>query len=173
MTTLFLFFTMPKKALKSHNTYMAGSTACIRGKSLFAVMAGATVLTFIRAGIDPVKAGLLAARVIDWRDADHSVQTFGMEDRAYSAIGKDYGAKDARFEDLAELLLLEGIDDYTFRMIKDYFTVYSNRSGELYSIVSKASKHDGSSSYNTRVIVQLTHQSGSPYRMLKWQHEQD
>ena len=128
---------------------------------------------FIGAGIEPVKADVLAARVIDWRDTDHSAQVFGMEDEDYSAIDKDYGAKDQRFEDLAELLLLEGFDDDTFSMIKDYFTVYGKQNGRLYAIMSRASDNESNRSCETRVIVQLTNHSGSPYRILKWHYNQN
>jgi len=128
--------------------------------------------TFIRIGVNPEIAGNLSDRVIDWRDPDHSTLPYGMEDNEYYSSGKIYGAKDKRFEDLVELLLIADINENMFRRISDYFTVYGKASGKLFSLTSKASNSAGDKAYVIKAIVQITYQSNKPYRILKWQYNQ-
>lgn len=126
--------------------------------------------TFIEAGVDAGMARTLAARVIDWRDHDHSSQAYGMEDADYFGKDKPYGAKDMKFEDLAELLLIADIDRRLFIRLPDYFTIYSPLARRIYTLTARTSDADGKKSYMTRAIVQVTRQRNRPYRVLKWQH---
>jgi len=128
--------------------------------------------TFIDAGVNPDIAEILSDRIIDWRDPDHSTLLYGMEDSEYFSIGKNYGAKDKRFEDLVELLLIADIDENMFRRISNHFTIYGKTSGNLFTLTSKASDSTGDKTYLVKAVVQITHQSNQPYRILKWQYNQ-
>jgi general secretion pathway protein K len=128
--------------------------------------------TFIDAGVNPEIAEILSDRVIDWRDPDHLTRLYGMEDNEYFNSGKNYGAKDKGFEDLVELLLIADIDKNMFRRISDYFTIYRQASGKLYTLASRASNLAGDKAYVIKAVVQLTYQSNKPYRILKWQYNQ-
>ena len=126
--------------------------------------------SFIEAGADAEFARTLAARVIDWRDGDHSTQAYGMEDAGYYDSGKPYGAKDSRIEDLVELLLMADIDPQLFKTLAQHVTIYSPRSPRLYSVTARVRDSQGKQSYVTQATVQITGQPRKPYRILKWQH---
>ena len=126
--------------------------------------------TFIGAGINPDIAETLADRVIDWRDPDHFAQLNGMEDNGYFSNGKNYGAKDKGFEDLVELLLIADIDAALFRRLSEYFTIYGKGARKIYTLTSRASNPAGDKAYVVEAVVQLTRESGHPYRVLKWQY---
>ena len=126
--------------------------------------------TFGRAGVEAAMAMTLAARVIDWRDHDHSTRAYGMEDAGYYASGKPYGARDARIEDLVELLLMADIDPQLFKTLAQHVTIYSPRSPRLYSVTARVRDSQGKQSYVTQATVQITGQPRKPYRILKWQH---
>lgn len=125
--------------------------------------------SFIDAGLSAESANILTDRVIDWRDRNNVRERFGMEDADYFANGSNYGAKDGRFEDLSELLLLAEIDPATFQRMSDYFTTYEKRTGSLYTLTARASKPAQRMYYQISTVVQLTFQSNRPYRILKWQ----
>ena len=128
--------------------------------------------TFVDAGINPDIAEVLSDRIIDWRDPDHSTRQYGMEDREYFDSGKNYGAKDKRFEDLVELMLIADIDKNMFERISNYFTIYSRTAGKLFTLTSRASNPTGDKAYVVKAVVQITYQSNKPYRILKWQYNQ-
>lgn len=121
-------------------------------------------------GMNEEMADTMSDRVIDWRDADHSSRLYGMEDAEYFSKGNKYGAKDGRFEDLVELLLLADIDKNLFQRIPEFFTIYSKASGKLYTLTSRASSNSEDKSYVINTVVKLTYQAGKPYRVLKWQY---
>lgn len=125
---------------------------------------------FGEAGVGAEMAKNLAARVIDWRDRDHSSRAYGMEDAEYYDSGKAYGAKDSRIEDLVELLLMADIDPQLFRNLAQHVTVYSSRSHRLYTVTARVRDSEDKRSYLTRATVQITGQRRKPYRILKWQH---
>lgn len=125
---------------------------------------------FAEAGLDDDAAIRLAARVIDWRDTDHSTRPYGLEDSDYYGLGKPYGARDGRIEDLVELLLMADIDKNLFLNLSDHFTVYNPRAGRIITLTARASRKPAAQSYVTRATVQVTYQADKPYRILKWQH---
>ena len=53
----------------------------------------------------------IAAAIIDWRDEDLEPQPYGAEDETYSRKTPAYRAKNADFESIEELLLVEGVDE--------------------------------------------------------------
>ena len=126
---------------------------------------------FAESGADSETAALLAARVLDWRDPDHSPRALGMEDADYQSSGKPYGAADGHIRDLVEVLLMADLDPALFRSIQDRLTVYSQRSSDIYSLTSRVSDAGGRQIYVTRVIVQLVNHPAKPYRVLKWRYQ--
>jgi type II secretory pathway component PulK len=95
-----------------------------------------------------------------------------MEDREYFSSGKNYGAKDKRFEDLVELLLIADIDKNMFSRISNHFTIYGKTSGNLFTLTSKASNYSGDKTYMVKAVVKISRRSNKPYRILKWQYNQ-
>ena len=53
----------------------------------------------------------IAAAIIDWRDEDLEPLPYGAEDETYSRKTPPYRAKNADFESIEELLLVEGMDE--------------------------------------------------------------
>lgn len=71
----------------------------------------------------------LVDAIIDWRDSDQLRRLNGAEDEDYEAAGYDYGAKDALFESVSELLDVLGMTPEVFYKIESALTVYSKKSG--------------------------------------------
>ena len=105
------------------------------------------------AGIDAGSARMLAARIVDWRDAEN----------------RGYGAKDSRIEDLSELLLIADIERQAFLALSSRLTSYDGAAGRLYSITVTSSRGDQGPIFITSAVIRLTVQQ-NPYRILKWQH---
>ena len=76
-------------------------------------------------GTDPGRAAMLAARIVDWRDTDDMPGPDGAERPAYAAAGRPYGAKDAPFETVDELLQVLGLEPADHQRLQPYVTVYS------------------------------------------------
>ncbi|MDD5504714.1 MAG: type II secretion system protein GspK [Candidatus Omnitrophica bacterium] len=82
--------------------------------------------------VDEEKALSLAGSIIDWRDADSITASsekgllYGAENEYYTGLNPPYECKNAAFDSIYELLLVRGMDDKIFRMIKPYITVYGN-----------------------------------------------
>lgn len=76
-------------------------------------------------GIEPGRAAMLAARIVDWRDTDDLPGPDGAEGPAYLAAGRAYGAKDAPFETVGELLQVLGIGPDEHRNLAPWLTVHS------------------------------------------------
>jgi general secretion pathway protein K len=127
---------------------------------------------FKNAGVISEVAQMLADRVIDWRDGDSSKLLFGMEDRDYESLGKDYGAKDSRIEDLVEILLIADLDPDLFSQLSYHFTVYGKGVGKLFTLTSTAVDESGDKAYMISALIQLTYQTDRPYRIIKWLNNQ-
>lgn len=82
----------------------------------------------IRASLDDVEAQELAASILDWRDADSelSIPLGSAEDSYYRNAQYPYEAKDANFEVLDEVLLVNGMTNQIFEKVKDYVTIYGD-----------------------------------------------
>lgn len=74
------------------------------------------------------EAQKLAASIVDWRDGDGalSIPIGSAEDREYRGLHYPYEAKDAEFEVLEEVLLVNGMDEDIFERLKDYITIYGD-----------------------------------------------
>jgi DNA uptake protein ComE-like DNA-binding protein len=53
----------------------------------------------------------VAAAIIDWRDENSEPEAYGAEDETYSRKTPSYRAKNGDFESVAELLLVDGVDE--------------------------------------------------------------
>jgi len=79
---------------------------------------------FRAVGVADEAAAALADAVMDWRDADRLRRLNGAEDADYAAAGLAYGAKDARFESVAELRMVLGMTPAIFAAVRDAVTVH-------------------------------------------------
>jgi general secretion pathway protein K len=80
------------------------------------------------AGAGAEQAARVAAAIVDWRDADPLGQPAGgAEDADYAAADLPYGAKDAEFESVAELLQVLGMTPALYARIEPHVTIYSGR----------------------------------------------
>ncbi|WP_447585149.1 general secretion pathway protein GspK [Pseudoxanthomonas mexicana] len=80
-------------------------------------------------GQPPGDSDALAAAIVDWRDADNLSQPVGgAEDDDYAAAGRDYGAKDAPFETIAEVEQVLGMTPELYARLAPFLTLYSGRS---------------------------------------------
>lgn len=80
-------------------------------------------------GVDAAPRAELADRILDWRDADSLRRLHGAEDADYRAADLGYGAKDAPFDALEELLLLPGMTPRLYDRLAPWLTVHSAQSG--------------------------------------------
>lgn len=53
----------------------------------------------------------VAAAIVDWRDENNEPESYGAEDETYSRKSPPYRAKNADFESVEELLLVDGVDE--------------------------------------------------------------
>ncbi len=92
----------------------------------------------------------LVHAILDWRDKDNLVRTFGAEDSDYSNNGLEYGAKDGAFNSIDELMLVRGMTPELFRILKPSITIYSHQGGvylhaashEVLSAIPNLSEND-------------------------------
>lgn len=75
------------------------------------------------AGLDPAFAGVLAERIVDWRDVDSDPSPRGAEAPDYVAAGSPYRPRNGPFEAPEDLLQVLGVDLETYDKIRDLITV--------------------------------------------------
>ncbi|MCR6663454.1 MAG: type II secretion system protein GspK [Luteimonas sp.] len=81
-------------------------------------------------GAEQAHADAIAAAIVDWRDPDDLTQPQGgAEDPQYAAAGLPYGAKDAPFETVAELLQVLGMTPALFAEVESDLTVHTGLPG--------------------------------------------
>jgi general secretion pathway protein K len=80
---------------------------------------------FVALGHDRAASLALAQAVADFRDGDHLPLAEGAEDDRYLAAGLAYDAKDAPFEDVAELQQVLGMTPELYRRAAPVLTVHS------------------------------------------------
>lgn len=83
---------------------------------------------FVTAGAPPERAVRLAAAVLDWRDPDSDPVPLGAEADAYASAGLPPPAN-RRFEHLAELRRVIGVDADLYGRALAYATLQSRRAG--------------------------------------------
>ena len=74
-------------------------------------------------GVEPARARVLAARILDYRDADSDPRADGAEDAAYVRGSAAAGAADGRFTNPAELAMVLGIDATLAARLRPHVTV--------------------------------------------------
>lgn len=79
-------------------------------------------------GIERGRAERIAGAVLDWRDPDPLTQPAGgAEDPDYAGAELPYGAKDAEFESVAELLQVLGVEPEDYALLAPHLTVHTGR----------------------------------------------
>lgn len=79
-------------------------------------------------GIERTRAERLAGAILDWRDPDPLTQpSGGGEDPDYASADLPYGAKDAEFESVGELLQVLGVTADDYARLAPHLTVYTGR----------------------------------------------
>lgn len=86
------------------------------------------VTLFGNNGLDPEQAALLAAAVLDWRDADEVERVNGAEWDTYMAAGLPVGPANRPFMMVDELLQVLGMSYELYRRIEPGISVYSRAS---------------------------------------------
>jgi len=76
-------------------------------------------------GMEPDKAELLAAAVMDWRDEDELERVNGAEEEAYQDAGLELGPANRPFMMTEELLQVIGMDYDFYRKLEPGITVFS------------------------------------------------
>lgn len=84
---------------------------------------------FMANGVSEEETWTLVDAIADWRDRDDLTRINGAEDRDYRRSGLDYGAKDGRFERVAELRRVLGMSSDLYRRIAPALTVHSGQRG--------------------------------------------
>lgn len=79
-------------------------------------------------GLPRERAERIAAAILDWRDPDPLTQPAGgAEDPDYASAELPYGAKDAEFESVGELLHVLGVTAEDYALLAPHVTVYTGR----------------------------------------------
>ncbi len=78
-------------------------------------------------GYDSAESATLAEAILDFRDSDHLPLLNGAEDEHYLAAGLSHDAKDAPFEDVAELQQVLGMTPELYRRLAPVLTVHTRR----------------------------------------------
>jgi general secretion pathway protein K len=94
---------------------------------------------FAAAGWSEKEAHNMAARIVDWRDADDTPQEGGAESDAYSAAGLSYGPRNGRFESVDEVRQVMGGQAISEDLLSA-FTIYTGASTPVESDATGAAK---------------------------------
>ncbi len=79
-------------------------------------------------GLERGRAERVAGAILDWRDPDPLTQpSGGAEDPDYASADRPYGAKDADFESVGELLQVLGVTAQDHALLAPHLTVYTGR----------------------------------------------
>ncbi|GGO80146.1 hypothetical protein GCM10011348_16200 [Marinobacterium nitratireducens] len=84
---------------------------------------------FLAAGAAGPQAEALADAILDYRDEDDLRRLNGAEDDDYLAVGREDGAKDARFDKVEELQLVLGVTPALYRQVRSSVTVLNGQAG--------------------------------------------
>jgi len=81
---------------------------------------------FTVGGVKVSEAREIADAILDWRDEDSDRRPYGAEDSDYRGKRDAYESKDAAFESVEELLLVDGVSMETFVRVEPYITAYGS-----------------------------------------------
>ena len=77
----------------------------------------------LAAGVESESARRIVASIQDWKDEDEDFHDGGAESKTYLNRQSPYRAKNALFNDLQELLWVEGISSEIFSQVKPFLTL--------------------------------------------------
>jgi len=136
--------------------------------------------------VGAAEAKRLAARILDWRDADDLPSADGAETAAYLAAGLKRRPRNGPFEHVAELGQVIGVSPALVRRLRSEFTVYSGLKGgestgsitlaagttspavgEAFSLVANGQL--GGQTLSVAATVMLTGNLEASYRILAWE----
>lgn len=80
---------------------------------------------FVSVGVDEQQAESLAEAILDWRDPDDMVRPQGAEAEQYAQAGLPYGPRNGRFQTVAEVQQVLGMNYELYRKIEPAITIYS------------------------------------------------
>jgi general secretion pathway protein K len=80
---------------------------------------------FVSVGVDEMQAESLAEAIMDWRDPDDLARPQGAEAAQYAAAGLSYGPRNGRFQTVAEVQQVLGMNYDLYRKIEPAITIYS------------------------------------------------
>ncbi|GJL80538.1 MAG: hypothetical protein DHS20C01_01720 [marine bacterium B5-7] len=90
-----------------------------------------TLESFLRlAGVAGQRVSTIAASIIDWRDKDHQVSPNGAEDDQYRSMGRNHGSRDAPFQQIDELLQVNGITRDDFERMVNAISIYGSNTDQ-------------------------------------------
>ncbi len=81
----------------------------------------------VAARVDSESARRIVAAIRDWKDEDDDLTDGGAESKDYLRLASPYRAKNAPFNDLQELLWVQGVTPDIFSKVKPYLTLDSDR----------------------------------------------
>jgi general secretion pathway protein K len=84
---------------------------------------------------DELSGEEIAYAIADWVDGDEiRLSDGGFEDQVYNSLSDAYSSKNGPFDSVAELQLVEGVDDALYAAIKNAVTVYPFEGGGAINI---------------------------------------
>lgn len=90
------------------------------------------------AGLAPGRAGVVAAAIADFRDADDTAADKGSERQAYAAAAMGHGPKNSPFESVGELDQVLGMTPELFARLKPLLTVHSHSRKVAFDVAPRA-----------------------------------
>lgn len=112
----------------------------------------------------------LTHKILDYRDVDGTIRSYGAEDEEYRARGLRYGSRDGALKDLVELKYIGITDLKILSKLSRLLTIYPYAAGRVFSISSSVTVPGSEQFSNVKAIVQLTGSKTHPYRMLDWSY---
>lgn len=86
---------------------------------------------FVRLDMPPSEAEALVAAIVDWTDPDDVETPNGAESGVYRQRTPPYAAKNAPFDTLEELRMVDGMTDTVHKKLSPFLTVYGDEKGKI------------------------------------------
>jgi general secretion pathway protein K len=81
-----------------------------------------------KTGVDVNDADIITDSMLDWLDADDLTHINGAEDGYYGSLPDPYSSRDSPFSSIEEMVLIRGVTPEIFDNIRNYITVYGEKS---------------------------------------------
>ncbi len=85
----------------------------------------------VRLDVPTSEAGALVAAIIDWTDPDDVETSNGAETGVYRQRTPPYAAKNAPFDTLDELRMVDGMTDALYKKLSPFLTVHGDAQGKI------------------------------------------